>query len=454
MPEITNEILKELDQIRSQKMRMIQENNEYVKGRNPATLNEAPQSAPDNRVTIPLAKIAVDTLCGYAGRAGDIETFWENIVTVEEESDSKKAAEEDTYIDLQRRIAEYNEAALETSELYQIALPQGVSYELLWVSDALDLPKGVMTPEYKWIPNQEIVLVWSTDIKPTLLAAARFWTVKKNRFVDVYYPEFSNRWEMLKETDDWIRNKEEDTQYPYKKVPLAIYGINRDQDSLFEAEKGLITANDKLLNKSVNEVDRFNALITLLPGKVDKTFVDKLKEIKVLDQLADYDKWPEYLEKNLSGINEFYTALADRLERLFHQSIKIPDFSDENFVNAQSGLAMAYKLLGLEFITSKIEIYFLKGLKMRNELINDVIGLDTSIKTEEYKMVLKPKRNLPTDDKSKAEIAQLLFGILSKETLLRFLPKSIVDDVEKEQARLEKEGKNEAETEDAFNTED
>ena len=46
--------------------------------------------------------------------------------------------------------------------------------------------------------------------------------------------------------------------------------------------------------------------------------------MKLLDGMDqwDADKWPRYLEKNLAGIQAFYTDLADRLERLYHATIK------------------------------------------------------------------------------------------------------------------------------------
>ena len=69
MPEITSKILDELDQVRQAKIRLINENNLYVAGKNPPTLDEEPQKKPDNRITIPFAKMAVETLTGYAGRA-------------------------------------------------------------------------------------------------------------------------------------------------------------------------------------------------------------------------------------------------------------------------------------------------------------------------------------------------------------------------------------------------
>ena len=192
-----------------------------------------------------------------------------------------------------------------------------------------------------------------------------------------------------------------------------------------------------MLNKSYNEIDRFNAMIALLPGKADKKFVDKLIELNVIDSLDDMEKWPQYLQKDLNGINEFYSGLSQYSKELFFSSIKIPDFTDKEFANAQSGRAMLFKLIGLELRASKIDTYFDKGLIMRNELINDVIGSTEKFQIEDYKMVIKHKRNLPVDKEAIFDMAMKATGILSKETILRLFPKEIIDDIEKELKRLE-----------------
>ncbi len=435
--QITSEILRELDNKRIKGIPLIIENELYVGGLNPPTIDEKPGKKPDNRIPIPLAKMAVETLTGYAARSGDIQVSWDNVKTPEDET---KKPGDDPYIALRKEIAEDNETDIETSELYEEAITQGVSYELFWVTKADEESETVAEVQYKIVANAEIALVWSRDLKPKLKAAARFQRFKENGIeihtVDVYYPEFSEAWKSQGGVK-WERNMEGDTVYPYKSVPLAIYPVNRREVSIFQAEKPLITGNDKLLNKSYNEIDRFNAMIAMLPGKAGKEFADALLEHNIIDNLDDFEKWPAYLQKDLNGINEFYSGLSQYSKELFFSSIKIPDFTDKEFANAKSGRAMMYKLIGLEFRASKIDTYFDKGLIMRNELINDVIGMSSDFKIEDYKMVIKHKRNLPVDREALFEIALKATGILSKETILRLFPKEIVDDVEKELERIE-----------------
>ena len=435
---INSKTLDKLNAEREKKYKHIKQNTAYVKGRNPVTLNEAPQKKPDNRITIPLAKIAVDTVHGYSGRAGDIKLYYEPVKVSED--DEKK---EDAFIDAQKEIAEHNEEPIETSELYHDALTYGYAYELLWISDELSDKGLLLTPEYKRIPPGEIVLKWSRDLKPVLEYAVRYQKYDDEITVDVYYPLYSQRWRKKQDSDFWERDTDYDTKYPYTDVPVVIYKLNPDEESLFEAEKGLIDANDKILNKTVNEIDRFNALIALMPGKISKEIADKLTEVGVIDDLDQFEnRWPEYLQKDLSGINDLYTGAAKWIKELFFQSVSVPDFSDKDFLNAASGIAMAYKLIGLEFLASKIDTYFIRGLKERYKLINDVLKTSSAYNPDDYKVVVETHRNLPVDKLTAAEIAIKLMGIVSKETLLRMLPKEIIDDVDAELKKLEEEAAN------------
>jgi SPP1 family phage portal protein len=205
----------------------------------------------------------------------------------------------------------------------------------------------------------------------------------------------------------------------------------------FEAEKSLVDAHDTVLSKSLNEVDRFNAMIMLFGKKVSDALAKKLgdSEISILDELGEeVTHWPEYLQKEFGGIKEFYSDLMDRFERLFHKSIKDPDMTSESFAGSdQSGIAIAFKLMGMEFKASQIETYFFQGLDRRLQLYADLYNASTATAdVNEYKTVITAKRNIPVDLKAKAEILQLLTGIISRESAIKFLPKDLIADAAKE----------------------
>ena len=117
--------------------------------------------------------------------------------------------------------------------------------------------------------------------------------------------------------------------------------------------------------------------------------------------------------------------------------MKVPDFSDENFAGNASGVAIRYKLMGMENKAKNIDDYFDFGLVQRNKLINEVLNSGT-FKWEDYNMEIKHERNIPVDIVEKAEVANKLMNTVSSEALIEYLPNEIIPDKDLEIERLKK----------------
>lgn len=439
---LTNEDINEAYTRLQQQQQIYEENREYVKGANPDILKKVRRKDPDNRIPIPLAKAAVIDMTGYSG--SDISTHYISI-NEEDKTDELRA-----YQDLLRIFESYNEDDVLTSELYKSAISHIEVYLLMWVSDELDLPDGVMTPEYAVVNTDKMVLIWDDNLKPNIIAACYFVKEGDTLNCQVYYPYLSEAWSSDSGGGTWSRKEDKDTQYPYSKVPVIRFRMATDGGPMFQAEKPLIDSHDEVVSKSQNEIDRFNALILKFPGKVDADFMEKFETLKAIDDLDQYDREPGYIEKDLTGVTEYTNRHMDRLERLFHKCIHVVDF---NNIAAQggdeSGAARAFKLLGMEFLASDIEKVFKKGFYNRTEFFNDIIDASTlKIPYEEYTTVVEMKRNLPVDELNKTNIAIALKGLgVRDETILRILPNTLIKDVEKEVEAMEKA---ETERQDAF----
>jgi len=354
---------------------------------------------------------------------GKVSLYWDNLTT---EASAAEDMKEDEYIQKMKVILDWNDWDLTIEEARKTALSFGRSYILVWYAEDM--------VEFALVRNSEWQLIHSNDIKPKLLSAIHWMS---DKVAHVYTDVAMEVWR--ESNGDWRHIEEEDVPHFFKAVPLAVFPINYEQAPLFEAEKSLIDAHDQLISKSQNEIDRFNALIALFPGKIDKAFIQKLNEIKAIDALGQYDHWPGYLEKSLTNIDAFYNNLADRFERLYHKSIKVPDFSDENFGGQSTGIALAYKLLGLEFKATTIETYFKQGIVKLVELINQIIRITTTgMNPDDYKMTIHSERRLPVDKTAAVQIAVALAGLgVSMETVLKSLPSDIIGDVEEELKRIE-----------------
>lgn len=115
---------------------------------------------------------------------------------------------------------------------------------------------------------------------------------------------------------------------------------------------------------------------------------------------------------------------------------KVPCLTDENFVGNSSGVAMKYKLLGLEDLGKTKERYFKRGLKRRLKMLENIFYVQ-AIPFKAADINIAMKRTLPVDDKTQAEIANDTEGFLSWETRVRRFDPDI--DVEGERRKLAEE---------------
>lgn len=411
-------------------------NRAYVMGKNPTITANATGDDPDNRLPIPLAKVAVDNMVGYMMPPGEPDIYYQLTDATEGWS-----AKDDEYNAQIKAWREYNDDHLVIAETVNEAMSHGVAYEVWWTS-ASDDPGFPVRPEWVMVPASQIYIKWSRSLKPVKEYAVRFYSHGKYDFAVVYYPGYAEGW--AKENGkEWIRNEEDDLVYPFDVVPVLEAKINKDSLPVFEAEKQIIDQLDKVMSKSLNEVDRFNAMIALFPFVITPDIVSKLKEMGYFQDLDKYDadKWPRYLEKNLGGAVEFYKWMAENLERLFHKTSRIIDFTDPTFGGQDdSGVSKAMKLLCMEMVAAKAEIYLRRWLVERKELFDACINAGTSdIDTDVYKAEIKWSRNVPVSAKEQLEIASMMMGLqMTREAILKILPKAILPDWERELADQER----------------
>jgi len=413
----------------------LNENNKYVMGKNPYIMGKAQGKKPDNRMPVTLAKMAIDSMAGYAGKAGNIKVTYDLVA-------KDTPDENDPFIEYMRAMDIFNDTDIEISELYEEGIEQGESYEIWWVSDKKSLPSGLLTTEYKIVPSEEMIFRYSSDLKKELLYAVHFTKDDDMETATVYYPLYLEMYTKIP-GGSWKFNDVE--QHPFTTVPVNIYKTNRLSNSLFEAEKTYIDGIDEIYSKSMNEVDRFNAAIALFGNLLGKDFAEEFKNgnISMVEGLTEDQEavfTPQYLEKNLTGVKDFYNQLMDRMETWFRKSVGIADFSDDAFAGQQSGIAILFKLIPMEFRAAQIETYFNQGLYRRLGYYGDVYNASVaSVDVNDYTTIVKSERNIPVDEKARVEILEKLNMLISKKTLLENMPNTIVSDAETELARLEEE---------------
>ena len=157
-----------------------------------------------------------------------------------------------------------------------------------------------------------------------------------------------------------------------------------------------------------------------------------LKKRKVLE-VPDGAK-AEYLTRTFdeTGVE----VLKKAIEQDIHKFSHIPCMTDESFGGNVSGVAMEFKVLGMENITKIKTRYYKKGLRKRLRLFCGYLSLyQKNVDPKGITMVFT--RSLPKNLLEISQIVANLWGKVSRRTLLSQIP--FVEDVDEELNALEKE---------------
>ena len=175
-----------------------------------------------------------------------------------------------------------------------------------------------------------------------------------------------------------------------------------------------------------------------------KTAAEQLKEDRYVE--LPKDARAEYLTRTFdeSGVE----LLRKAIEQDIHKFSHIPCMTDESFAGNVSGVAMEFKLLGMENITKIKTRYYKKGLRKRLRLFAYWLQKSRSITVDVTGVTPTFTRALPKNLLEISQIIANLWGKVSKKTLLSQVP--FVDNVEDEVAAVEKEAEEAAKQQQAM----
>lgn len=212
-------------------------------------------------------------------------------------------------------------------------------------------------------------------------------------------------------------------------VPMVEYWNDEHEKGDFEWVIPLLDAYDKLESDRVNDKEQFVDKLLLLTGCVLETDErgrppwQQLREDKSLC-LPDAEAKAEYLgvALNEADVEIQRKALADDI----HKMSMIPDLSDKNFAENASGVAMEYKLLGLEQLTHVKEQWFREGLRQRLNLFIHFMTVKGLPDLDAADVKITFSRSLPQNLVEQAQIVQMASGAgaASTQTLVEMLHKN------------------------------
>lgn len=285
-------------------------------------------------------------------------------------------------------------------------------------------------------------------------------TVEQKPVFGVYYfPVFDEKGQQTGysgqySTAQYITNIKLDTLYNltgseapeahyFGDVPLIEYYNNSGRKGDFEPVISLIDAYNTLQSDRINDKEQFVDAILLIKGQVlgdsseeEKEAYESIRKNKVM--MLDMDGDASFLTRQFdeSSLDVLRQAVVSDI----HKISCVPDLTDESFSGNSSGVAIKYKLLGLEQLTKTKERYFAEGLKIRLQLISNILGIKGSAKVDVSDIEITFNRSLPANVLEEAQIASILSGIVPQRTLLSNLsmvkdPDAALEELEEEKAQ-------------------
>ena len=208
----------------------------------------------------------------------------------------------------------------------------------------------------------------------------------------------------------------------FGQVPLIEYWNDESERGDFEGVLSLIDAYDLLQSDRMNDKQQFvDALLVLYGCTLEtdsrgRTPGQQLREDKALS-LPDCDARAEWLCKQL---NEADTeVLKSAIKADIHKMSMVPDLTDECFAGNSSGVAMRYKLLGLEQLTRIKERWFQEALRQRLRGYARFLSFRGEAQLDADDVRMRFTRSLPANELEAAQTLRTLEGMLPPEELER-----------------------------------
>lgn len=361
-------------------------------------------SKPCNKTVINYCKNIVDSYCGYLATPGYI-TYNSN----------------DDITEIMN-VLKYNDYQAEDADFLLDALIYGRAAELMYI-DAEGQTR------FRLISPLQCFAVYDDSLTGELTHFVRWydaneWDDKEEYRVDVYSDQSVKHYSKSGR-DGSLTFLGEEPHY-FSQCPANIFSLP-DEKSIFDCVIGLQDSANEILSGEIDDYAAFcDAYLALEAMDAEAEDIVAMKENRVM--LIPEGGKAYWLTKQ--GNDAQVENILKRIHDSIYRVAQCPDFSSESFVGGvSSGVAIKYRLTGMETRAGKIEAVMKKALQRRIEIICGIASL--KIGEEVFRdITIDFARNIPEDITAIINLVNALTGKVSDKTLLAQLP--FVDDVEAE----------------------
>ena len=350
------------------------------------------ESKPCNRTVINYCKNIVDSYCGYLATPGHI------------------SYRSDEDIEEVMSILKYNDYQAQDSDFLLDALVYGVACELMYIDNSGHT-------RFRLINPTNCFGVYDDSLTGDLMYFVRMykasdWDNSDTYNVDVY-SDFDIKHYKMSGTDGYLHFVSEEPHY-FAQCPANIFTLP-DEKNIFDCVMGLQDAANTLLSDEIDDYSAFcDAYLALVGVDADTEDIATMKKNRVLVLPEGADA--RWITKNANDAQ--VENILKRIHDAIYRVAQCPDFSSESFVGGvSSGIAIQYRLTGMETRAGKIEALMKKALQRRIEIICGIASL--KLGEEVFRDIeISFKRNIPEDTTSIINMINALKGTVSDATLL------------------------------------
>lgn len=366
---------------------------------------------PCSKTVINYCKNIVDSYCGYLATPGYISYYSQD------------------NIDEIMNILRYNDYQAEDSDFLLDALVYGTAAELMYIDS-----EG--KTRFRLINPTQCFGIYDDSLTGDLMYFVRIykaneWDNSDLYYVDVY-SDYNVRHYTMSGMSGYLTFKSEEPHY-FSQCPANIFTLP-DEKSIFDCIISQQDSVNELLSSEIDDYSAFcDAYLCITGADAEADDIEIMKENRVI--ILPEGALASWLTKNAND------AQVENMLKRIHDSIyriaQCPDFSSETFVGGvSSGVAIRYRLTGMENRAGIIEGRMKKALQRRIEIICGIASL--KLGEEVFRDIqIDFKRNIPEDTAATVDMITKLKGTVSDKTLITQL--DFVNDADMEMEALKEQ---------------
>ena len=314
----------------------------------------------------------------------------------------------------------------------------GRAYEYIYVKEGLnELDSASLDVENTFI-------VYDDSIERRPLFAVYYYEVKddskdtKTYQAEVFTQNLHYHIVLSDSSGSYVKKNDVEPHH-LGQIPIIEYKNNNFAIGDYEQQISLIDAYNSLMGNRVNDKEQaIESILVLYGAQLGDTPEETHKAMSILNEEGllelPMDAKADFLKNMLDdGATEILRkALKEDIYTFSH----VPNLTDEKFAGNSSGVAMEYKLLGLEMITKIKEANYKRGLRQRISIFAKYLGLQ-QIALDANSIVPQFSRGLPKNLLELSQVINNLEGKVTLRQLISLLP--FVEDPDAELEELEEE---------------